>query len=197
MRALHRTPPLRLDDGVVALRPWRSDDLAELVRAVDDEEIYRWIDLIPRPYRDGDGRAYLRGCRRAWRDGSGAPFAITDSSTDRVLGSIDLRLSPERDVGEVGYWIRADARGQGLATRALVLVSRWGLERPGIARLQLRADAANRASRRVAERAGYTFEGILRSERWSARQQRRLDWAMYSLLPGELEAARSVPGLSP
>jgi RimJ/RimL family protein N-acetyltransferase len=186
MRALQRTRSLRLDDGVVALRPWESSDLAELVRAVDDEEIYRWIDLIPRPYTADDGRAYLRGCRRAWREGSGAPFAVTDALDGGILGSIDMRLSPERDVGEVGYWIRAEARGRGVATRALVLVSRWGLERPGVARLQLRADAGNQASRRVAEKAGYTLEGILRSERWSARQQRRYDWAMYSLLPGEL-----------
>jgi len=56
-----------------------------------------------------------------------------------------------------------------------------------VARVQLRADVENEASRRVAERAGFRLEGVLRAAHWSPRQQRRLDWAMYSLLPGELE----------
>ena len=50
----------------------------------------------------------------------------------------------------------------------------------------MRADIENIPSRRVAEKAGYTFEGVLRSAHWNARIGRRQDWALYSLLPGEL-----------
>jgi RimJ/RimL family protein N-acetyltransferase len=52
--------------------------------------------------------------------------------------------------------------------------------------VQLRAEVGNVPSRRVAEKAGFQLEGVLRSAHWSPRLERRVDWAMYSLLPGEI-----------
>jgi RimJ/RimL family protein N-acetyltransferase len=103
-----------------------------------------------------------------------------------VLGSIGIRWSESRDVGEIGYWARSDVRGRGVTTRALRLVTRFALEN-GAARVQLRADVENVSSRRVAEKAGFRLEGVLRSAHWNARLRRRQDWALYSILPGELE----------
>jgi RimJ/RimL family protein N-acetyltransferase len=168
-----------LTDGVVALRSWLAEDAPEIVACIDgDPEISRWLDAVPQPYTLEDARAYLGSLGEQ-------AFAITDAGTGRVLGSIGVRWNETGDVGEIGYWLRADARRGGLATRALVLVSRFGLGRDGVARLQLRADVVNVASRRVAEKAGYTLEGVLRSAHWNARLGRRQDWVMYSLLPDD------------
>lgn len=171
---------ITLDDRVVALRLWRADDAEAIVACIDgDPEISRWLDVVPQPYTLDDARAYLAGLGEQ-------AFAITDAAGGRVLGAIGVRWNETGDVGEIGYWLRADARGAGLGTRALVLISRWALARDGVARLQLRADVENIASRRVAEKASYTLEGVLRSAHWNARIGRRQDWALYSLLPGEL-----------
>jgi RimJ/RimL family protein N-acetyltransferase len=182
-RTLHivcAMPRITLDDRVVALRPWRADDAEAIVACIDgDPEISRWLDVVPQPYTLEDARAYIGGLGEQ-------AFAITDSATRGVLGSIGVRWNDTGDVGEIGYWLRAEARGGGLMTRALVLVSRWALARDGTARLQVRADVENVPSRRVAEKAGYTLEGVLRSAHWNARIGRRQDWALYSLLPGEL-----------
>jgi RimJ/RimL family protein N-acetyltransferase len=169
-----------LTDGVVALRAWDPDDAAELVAALDGEhEIARWLDQVPQPYSLDDARAYIAGLgERA--------YAITDAATGRLLGSIGLRLNESGDVGEIGYWARADARARGVTTRALVLLSRRALQRDGLARVQIRADIENHASCRVAEKAGFTREGVLRSAHWNARLGRRQDWALYSLLPTDL-----------
>jgi RimJ/RimL family protein N-acetyltransferase len=83
--------------------------------------------------------------------------------------------------------MRRDARGRGLTTRALHLISRWAFDELGCARLQLRADLLNLPSQRVAEKAGFTREGVLRSVHFNPRQNRRVDFVMFSLLPGELE----------
>lgn len=169
-----------LTDRVVTLRPWHEDDAAEIVGCVDgDAEIARWLDQVPQPYSRDDAQAYIRGLGEE-------AFAITDTSSGRVLGSIGVRWNDAGDVGEVSYWLRADARGNGVTTRALVLVCAWALGHEGVARLQLRADVENVPSRRVAERAGFQLEGVLRSARWNARIGRRVDWALYSLLPGDL-----------
>ncbi len=169
-----------LRDGVVSLRPWRAADVAAIVECIDgDAEIARWLDQVPQPYTVEDARSYVTGLGEQ-------AFAVTDAETGRVLGSIGVRWNETRDVGEIGYWVRADARGRGVVTRALALISRFAFEQEGAARLQLRADVENTGSRRAAEKVGYTCEGVLRSARWNARLGRRQDWALYSLLPDEL-----------
>jgi RimJ/RimL family protein N-acetyltransferase len=164
-------------DGVIALRPWRQADAPELVACLDgDGEIARWLDHIPQPYRMSDARTFIS------RTGE-TTFAVVDDPSGRVLGGIGLRWS--EDVAEIGYWARADARGRGVTTHALVLAAGLAFEE-GAARVQLRADIENAPSRRVAEKAGFTAEGVLRDVHWNPRLGRRQSWVMYSLLPGEL-----------
>jgi RimJ/RimL family protein N-acetyltransferase len=172
-----------LSDGSLTLRPWGESDAPELAECLDgDEEITRWLDQIPQPYGVEQALAYIRGTT-----GSGAEtrFAVTEAAGGRVLGSIGATWNESRDVAEIGYWLRADARGRGVTTAALRLIVAWALAN-GAARVQLRAAVGNDASRRVAEKAGFRLEGVLRSSYWNPRLGRRVDWAMYSLLPGEL-----------
>ena len=169
-----------LSDGVVALRPWRERDASAIVECVDgDPEITRWLDRMPQPYTLEHARTYIAGMDKE------ETFAVTEATSGRVVGAIGLGR-PEHGVSEIGYWIRSDARGRGLTTRALVLLSRAALAREGVERVQLRADVENASSRRVAEKAGFQLEGVLRSAYWNPRLGRRQDWAMYSLLAGEL-----------
>jgi RimJ/RimL family protein N-acetyltransferase len=166
-------------DGVIALRPWSEADVDEIVACLDgDEEILRWLDQIPQPYTAADALAFLS------RTGE-TTFAAVDASSGRVLGGIGLRWNDAHDVGEIGYWARRAARGRGVTTRALLLVSAVAFEQ-GAARVQLRADVENVSSRRVAEKAGFTAEGVLREAHWNPRLGRRQSWVMYSVLPGEL-----------
>lgn len=168
-----------LTDGGIALRAWQKADARAIVECIDgDPEITRWLDQVPQPYGLADAYAYIGGIGES-------AFAIVDAGSGRLLGSIGLHWNDDRDVAEIGYWLRADARGRGVATRALVLAAGWALARPGVGRLQLRADVENAPSRRVAEKAGFRLEGVLRSAHWNPRLGRRQDWALYSLLPGE------------
>jgi RimJ/RimL family protein N-acetyltransferase len=178
-------PPLT--DGVVTVRPWGEDgDLEALVEACNDPAIASFLDLIPQPYTRRDAAAYLDLCRHGWRDGSMTNFAIVVEGP--AVGSVGVRTAElEPGVAEVGYWVAAPARGKGVCTRAVRLVSQWVLERPGMARLQLRADEQNVASNRVAQNAGFTREGVLRSSHYNRRLDRRVDFVMYSLLPSDLD----------
>lgn len=181
-----RPPDPPLSDGVMTLRPWGEEGDAEaLVDACNDRAIAEFLDIIPQPYTQADALAYIASTREGWATGTTASFALV---TDGLpIGSIGARWLPAPDDGvEVGYWVAAQARGQGLCTRALRLVSGWLLEDLGVMRLQLRADEENVASKKVAENAGFTREGVLRSSRYNARLDRRVDFVMYSLLPGEL-----------
>lgn len=163
-------------DGVIALRPWRRKDVDALVACIDgDPEIGRWLDRIPQPYTAADALAFISGIGET-------AFAVVDEASGEIVGGIGLRWT--EDVAEVGYWARADVRGRGLTTRALVLAAGVAFEE-GAARVQLRADVENAPSRRVAEKAGFTAEGVVREAHWNPRLGRRQSWVMYSLLPGE------------
>jgi RimJ/RimL family protein N-acetyltransferase len=184
-----RPPSPPLSDGVITLRPWVERDVPAIAEACRDEEIAWWLDQVPQPYGEADARTYVAMTRRGWKDGTHAAFAVTDSGAGEVVGSVGLHwLDPENGVAEVGYWVRREARGRGVATSATRLATQWALTTCGMKRVQLRADRQNVASQRVAESAGFRREGVLRSVRFNARQGRRVDFVLYSLLADELDS---------
>jgi len=121
----------------------------------------------------------VRGSRRTRRRASRSWTERAASCWDRSAFATSTAGS-----GEVGYWVKREARGRGVATRALELVARWALVEKGLGRFQLRADVANGPSQRVAEKAGFVREGVLRSA--LAFKGERRDVVMYSLVPDDL-----------
>ena len=186
MRLTPPEPPLA--DEVVALRPWHVGDAPAVATAIHgDPEIASWLDQVPQPYGLDDAHAYIAACRGGWEDGTLASFAVLDPTGRRVLGSLGIRFADLPDgVAEAGYWVAREARGRGVATHALRLASRWLFRAAEVERLQLRADALNVPSQRVAEKAGFTREGVLRSLHYNPRLGRRVDFVMFSLLRSEL-----------
>jgi RimJ/RimL family protein N-acetyltransferase len=115
--------------------------------------------------RAQDAWAAHRAHQQAWEDGTGAERAWARAS--------------------VGYWVAAHARRRGVATHAVLLLARWAFDELGVERLQLTCGPDNRASQRVAERAGFTREALLRSH--LPFKGGRRDTVVFSLLPHELE----------
>src|SRR3954451_22771807 len=118
-------PPL--DDGTVALRPWRATDLIPLVQACQDPEIPRWT-AVPSPYGERDAREYLARAEVDRRSGRELGLAVVDPSDERLLGSCGLaRFDWHDHKVEVGYWVAATARGRSVGSRATALLSRWAI----------------------------------------------------------------------
>ena len=172
---------MQLRDHELLLRPWNEGDIPALARACDDFDTARFIPQIPSPYTEDDARTWLGLCRDLWQTGDRLPFAIVHAENAELLGSIDVRLG---EVGSIGYWVAPWARGRGIATAALVLLSRWAIRERGVERLELTTHPENIASQRVAEKAGFVREGVLRSH-IRFREGRR-DSVLFSLLPGDL-----------
>jgi len=132
------------------------------------------------------GEQLLELNRSRWERGEAATFAICDA-TGSCVGHVFVNLTGVRR-GSVGYWLLPEARGKGLASRALKLVSRWALRDLALMRLALLTEPSNRQSRRVAEASGFLEEGVLRS--YTEIDGRRIDYVSYSLLPSDLERDR-------
>jgi RimJ/RimL family protein N-acetyltransferase len=166
---------VRLEDEAVVLRPLEAGDAQALVAAIgSDPDLDRWTQ-IPFPYTEEHARAFISTTEEL-------AFAILDRGSGELLGGIGARdLDP--GIVEVGYWVKAGARRRGVATRALVLVTRFAFDRLRAGRVQLKAESGNLGSQRVAEKAGFAREGVLRS--YLEFKGRRRDAVMFSLLPGD------------
>jgi RimJ/RimL family protein N-acetyltransferase len=178
--------PLR--DGGTALRPWRDEDLRDLVALCQDPEIARWT-RVPFPYRETDGRLYLLHRYDLLQAGASAPFAITGPGSE-LIGSISLiQIRWEDARAEVGYWLGRDGRGHGHATRAVRMICEWGFGSLGLGRVELLAATGNHPSQRVAEHAGFTREAVLRS--YAAGRDGRQDMVAFGLLAADSRRATS------
>jgi RimJ/RimL family protein N-acetyltransferase len=169
---------MELGDETLVLRTWRETDAPAVYAACQDPEIQRWIPVIPRPYTEADARAFVTdelglGPNR---------FAVVQDG--RVVGSMSMRVNAAGN-GHIGYWCARDARGRGITTRALRVLCRYAFDELDLGRLELITDPDNLASQRVAEKAGFQREGVLRSH-LPHPDGRRRDSVIFSLLPGEL-----------
>ncbi|RRR97645.1 GNAT family N-acetyltransferase [Glycomyces terrestris] len=174
-------PELETGAAGLRLRALRRADLDDVAAACADERTQRYT-TVPRGYTRADAEAWLETCRRMRDEGAGVVYALADEH-DRYSGSVQLSLR-EPGEAEVGYHAAPWARGRGWTTAALRRVGRLGFEELGLEKIDWRAVVGNEASRRVAEKAGFTVEGTRRRVRHG--QDGRVEMWIGSLLPEDL-----------
>jgi RimJ/RimL family protein N-acetyltransferase len=143
---------VELRDDELLLRPVAEADAPAIAGACRDPEIPRYIPFVPSPYTEEHARAFVRDVADRWLTTPERTFAIVDAASDELLGLVTVRL---REEGSVGYWLKREARGRGVTTRAVKLVVDWARREHGIASLRLTTHPENIASQRVAEKAGF------------------------------------------
>ena len=174
-------PPLT--DGEIVLRPWERRDVPAIAVACQDPEIPRWT-VVPRGYTERHARDFVSSTAADLRAGRELALAVVDRD-DRLLGALGMSNFNWSDMkAEIGYWMAAEARRRGFGARATRLLAEWGITKLGLERIELLANPQNEASQRLAERAGFTREGVLRKYR--RRQGVREDLVMFSLLAEDL-----------
>ena len=162
---------MQLRDGDLVLWPKRFADAEAITAACQDPEIQRWTS-VPSPYSLEDARAYLRNRAEEEAAGRSVNLLAVVAHDDRVLGSFSLmELDRKPGCGEIGYWVTAEARGRGIATRAVHLLAGWARDELGLTRIEILPHKDNPASRRVAEKAGFTDTGeLVRAPRGGAEE---------------------------
>jgi RimJ/RimL family protein N-acetyltransferase len=176
------TPPL--GDDVVALRSWRETDIAPQLKAFSDPLFERFSDWAPRTV--ADAVRYLAEHEAARVRGEQLELALVEPHDPSVLlGGASLNnVSLPQGRAAVGCWLAPEARGRGIASRAVRLLARWAFDSLGVARLEFTCGPDNHPSQRVAARCGFSREGLLRSH--MPFKGRRRDTVVFGLLPGEL-----------
>jgi RimJ/RimL family protein N-acetyltransferase len=172
-----RTVQLPLETCQV--RSWRLTDVDALARHANNRGI--WLNLrdaFPHPYRKRDARAFIR---MTLQHDPETNFAIDVGG--EAVGGIGFLLRPdvERISAEIGYWLGEAFWGRGIATEALIAVTRYAIREHGLTRLFAVPFASNAASCRVLEKAGYLLEARLR--RSAIKNGEIVDQLQYAFIP--------------
>lgn len=155
--------PIEITAGWLHLRPWLPDDADAVLAACSDPQTQRWT-AVPSPYRAQDARAWVEQVSPGlWGGGTGAPFAALDARNGELLASVGLH-DLDRQQATIGYWAAPAARGRGVVTNAIGAITRWAFSELGLQRLGWEAEVGNWPSRAVAEKCGFTVEGVRRRQ---------------------------------
>jgi ribosomal-protein-serine acetyltransferase len=174
-------------EGAVAIRPFVSADVEAVFEAVraSMDALSAWMPWCHPAYAADDARAFLRYAEDSRAGGREYHFAIVADRDGRLLGGCGLgAVDGINRSASLGYWVRSDATGRGVATAGARLVARFAFDELALELLEIRASVINVASQRVAEKLGAHRDAILRGRLLLGRE--RHDAVVYSLTSEEL-----------
>lgn len=185
-------PPEQIETERLLLRRFTRRDVPSLEEGVRSSlaDLHEWLPWAQMDYTRDDAVAFIRDSIQAWKDAKAFDYAIRlPDQPDLHVGNISIwQISRSGRIGEIGYWIRSDMLGRGYATEATEALTRVGFDNLLLHKVTLRIAVGNRGSERVAEKLGYTVEGVLREEllirgNW-------VDHTLYTMLEREFRQAR-------
>ena len=171
----------------LCIRPLDEEDVSAFVQAVRESvaSVGVWMPWCHSSYSEADARAWFAQCAVNSRAACAYDVGIFDADGHALLGGISInQINVQHNFGNIGYWVRQARQRQGVATRAVQLMGRYGFNRLHLTRLEIVAAVDNRASRGVAEKVGAVFECVARN-RLVVNGQPVLA-AVYSITPDQI-----------
>lgn len=176
-----------IDGARVRLRPPDERDLPDLLATFGDADALCYWSHGPLADLDA-ARAYLDGIRDGWRDRTLFQWAVAGPEADRLLGTVTLCAWDQANRrAEVGFILRPEAQGRGLATDAVRAALAFGFGPMRLHRVEADVDPANAVSLRLLARLGFREEGRFR-DRWFTFGSWK-DSVMLGLLAPDFDAA--------
>ena len=190
------TPPYRIETDRLVIRCYEPEDAALLKEAVDSslEHLRPWMPWARYEPQDLDRKVeLLRMFRGQFDRDENYTYGIFAFDESRLLGGSGLHPRSGPESIEIGYWIRADATRQGIATEVTAVLTRAAIEQSGYERVDIQVDPENELSLRIPRRLGFTEEGRLR-RRLDPKEDggARRDSVLFSLLADELPGSPCV-----
>ena len=189
--AVRRFPRLIVSTPRLLLRQLGADDAKAVTEIFADPRTRRWMPL-PQEYGPVDGLAWCTDLASERRDlGDGDHYGVVRREDGRLVGCVWTRRTDwvARST-EASVSIAPDARGFGVAGEAIDALAIALLCEHGFERVELRVSAGNTPCRRVAEKAGFTFEGLLRNA--GHVFSGRTDVEVWSLVSADLKAPAGI-----
>jgi RimJ/RimL family protein N-acetyltransferase len=172
----------RLETADLVIRPPAVEDAPEAFELLNDPQVRLWNPGRVCPDLE-TAEAWCRG-GADWSDGRHATWHAIDKATSRMVGNVSLfAIDTDDRVAKIGYRVLPSARGRGVARQMVDAVTRWAFQSRGLMRVQLEHSVRNAASCRVAEAAGFVYEGTTRSAYAVPGGELRDDCHIHGRLP--------------
>ncbi len=134
-------------------------------------------------------KAFLKASMHQFAEGIGLPTNLWYRG--QLVGVIDYpRMSWEKRLTEIGYWLDKDMQGKGIITRATRALVTYAFEEYGLNKVEIHVAAENHRSRAVPERLGFTLEGTRRQAEWLNGNAH--DIVIYGMLKSEWQQKPSA-----
>jgi ribosomal-protein-serine acetyltransferase len=159
--------PEEFDTERLVIRSPRWGDGAELNAAIREsiEELRPWMPWVQQLPTIDESEENVRLAHLRFLERKDLRLHIFFKSTGGFVGGSGLhRIDWGARRFEIGYWIRTSQSGKGLMTEAVTAIANFAIHQLSANRLEIRCDSTNIRSSRVAQRLGFTLEGILRSD---------------------------------
>ena len=166
------------------IRKWDPADAKDLSAVLSNAKIHDNLrDGLPYPYTEQDGLDFISAMLSA---DANETFAFAITTEGKVIGSIGVfrQGNIHRRTADLGYYIAEAYWGKGMMTKAVRQICRYVFDNSDILRIYAEPFAFNAASCRVLEKAGFQYEGTLRSN--AVKNGNVIDMKMYSLLKSEV-----------
>jgi RimJ/RimL family protein N-acetyltransferase len=148
-------------------------------------ELTPWMDWCRPDFSIDVPLDWLKNQPREWEQGINFQFVIIDNKSHHFLGCCGINhINQFYLLANLGYWVRTDRQGEGIATEATKLTALFGFQQLGLRRIEIVTGEENWPSRRVAEKTGAVFEGILRKRLKLGKKN--INAAMHSLILEDL-----------
>lgn len=174
--------PTERETNGICIRKYRPEDAAGIVEAVQESvaTVGAWLDWCDKSYGLAEAEAWIAHTAASWDKADMFAFAVVDATSGDYLGGVGLnKVDQDHHAANLGYWIRQSYQGRGVGTQAARLAIGYAFEHLKLTHIEIVCGAANRPSRRVAEKTGSRFEGLA-SGRLTVHG-RALDAAVYSI----------------
>ena len=171
------------------LRPLAASDVDDVTELIADPTTLRYT-RVPEPPPEGFAQGWYERYEQGRATRTKEAFAIVGDDGAFLGLALAPTIDDEAAEAELGYIVAAHARGRGVASEALRQLTAWAFEQRGIRRAYLLIDVDNGASSTVAERAGYTLEGVMRSA--YIKDGRRGDTQLWARLPDDPPATAEL-----
>ena len=177
-----RTAPPLLTERLL-LRSLTLEDAADVQRLAGERDVASTLTNMPHPYEDGMAEEWIRACSGKYENDEALNFAITLRTEGNFIGGMVLRLDPENENAELGYWIGKPYWNCGYATEAAKAVVAYSFKVLKLNRIHAKHFKRNPASGRVLEKIGMQYEGCLRqhTKKWGNFE----DFNGYGILKSE------------
>jgi RimJ/RimL family protein N-acetyltransferase len=186
-------PPYRIETERTVLRCYEPNDAPLLKDAIDSslDHLRPWMPWARHEPQPLEQKVELmRMFRGSFDLGTDFVYGIFEPDESRQLGGAGLHPRGGGGSLEIGYFIRADAIGRGLATEVTAVLTRVGFEKCGLVRVDIQVDPANERSARIPRKLGFVEEGLLR-RRLDPHEDggARRDALMFTMLAEEFTAS--------